>query len=180
MSAKDPRTQGYATALFQIAKAEGALEQVEDELFRFARTLENEPRLRDALVDPNLPPDHRANMVRELLGAKASPHTVNLITFIVEQGRARDLTEIVDSLVELAAQERKQVVAEVRTPLPLDDGQRAKLESALKAATGKEITLKVIVDPSVIGGLVARVGDTIFDASVRHRLELAKEHFGRS
>jgi len=179
MSTKDPRVQGYAAALFQIAQAEGALEQVEDELFRFARTLENEIKLRDALTDPNMPADHRANMVRELLGAKASPHTVHLIAFIIEQGRARDLTAIVDSLVELAAQERNKAVAEVRSALPLDGEQRAKLEDALRRATGKEITLKVIVDPSVVGGLVARVGDVIFDASVRRRLALAKEHFER-
>jgi F-type H+-transporting ATPase subunit delta len=179
MTTKDPRVQGYAAALFQIAKAEGALEQVEDELFRFARTLENEIKLRDALVDPNLPADHRAKMVRELLGAKASPHTANLIAFIVEQGRARELTAIVDSLVELAAQERSKAVAEVRSALPLDGEQRAKLEDALRKATGKEITLKVIVDPSVVGGLVARVGDVVFDASVRRRLTLAKEHFER-
>lgn len=180
MASGDPRIQGYAAALFEIARAEGALEQIEDELFRFARTLENESRLRDALVDPNLPGDHRANMIRELLGSKASPHTVNVIAFIVEQGRARDIGSIIDSLVELAARQRQQAVAEVRSPIPLDGQQRERLTQALRAATGKDVTLKVIVDPSVLGGLVARVGDTVFDASVRRRLELAKEHFGRS
>jgi len=161
MSSKDPRVEGYAKALFDIAQAEGALDQVEDELFRFARTLENEIRLRDALVDPQLPVERRVEMLRELLDAKASPHTVNLISFIVEQGRARELTHIIDSMVELAARERQR------------------LEGALRDATGKEITLKVIVDPSVVGGLVARVGDLVFDASVRRRLELAKENLGR-
>jgi F-type H+-transporting ATPase subunit delta len=176
---KDPRIQGYAAALFQVAKAESALEQVEDELFRFARTLENESRLRDALNDPNLPADHRASMVVELLGDKASPHTVNLISFIVTQGRARDLTAIVDSLVELAAQERRHAIAEVRSAVPLDGQRREKLKSALERATGKEVELKVIVDPAVVGGLVARVGNVVFDASVRRRLDLAKELFGR-
>jgi len=179
MSTRDPRVQGYAAALFQIARAEGVLEQVEDELFRFARTLENESRLRDALVDPNLPSEHRSTMIQELLGSRATPHTANLIAFVVQQGRARDLSAIIDGLVEIAAEERKRAVAEVRTATPLSDEQRDKLERALRSATGKEITLKVIVDPSVVGGLVARVGDVIFDASVRRRLELAKERFGR-
>lgn len=176
---KDPRVQGYAAALFQVAQAEGILEQVEDELFRFARTLENEIRLRDALIDPNTPADHRAAMVAELLGDKVSPHTVNLIGFVVQAGRARDLAAIVDSLVEMAAKERRKAIAEVRSAVPLDADQRAQLEAALKRSTGKEITLKVIVDPSVIGGLVARVGDTVFDASVRRRLQRAKEHLKR-
>ena len=179
MASKDPRIEGYAKALLDVAQAEGVLDQVEDELFRFVRTLENEIRLRDALVDPQLPVERRVAMLRELLGAKASQHTVNLIGFVVEQGRARDLTQIIDSLVELAAHERQKAVAEVRTAVPLDDEQRQRLERALRDATGKEISLKVIVDPAVVGGLVARVGDLVFDASVRRRLELAKERFGR-
>jgi F-type H+-transporting ATPase subunit delta len=179
MSSKDARVEGYAKALFDIAQAEGVLEQVEDELFRFARTLENEIRLRDALIDPGLPPEQRVKMLEELLGKKASPHTVNLIAFVVQQGRARELIAIIDSLVELAAKERSKAVAEVRSAMPLDGEQRGKLEQALKAATGKDITLKVIVDPSIVGGLVARVGDVVFDASVRRRLELAKEQLGK-
>ena len=179
MASKDPRIEGYARALLDIVQAEGVLDQVEDELFRFARTLENEIRLRDALVDPQLPVERRVAMLRELLGAKASQHTVNLIGFVVEQGRARELTHIIDSLVELAAKERQKAVAEVRTAVALDDDQRDRLERALREATGKEITLKIIVDPSVVGGLVARVGDLVFDASVRRRLELAREGLGR-
>ena len=179
MSTKDPRVEGYAKALFQIAQAEGVLDQVEDELFRFARTLENEIRLRDALVDPQLPAERRVAMLRELLGNKASQHTINLISFVVEQGRAREITPIIDLMVELSARERQRAVAEVRCAVPLDDDQRGRLERALREATGKEITVKVIVDPSVVGGLVARVGDLVFDASVRRRLERAKEELGR-
>lgn len=180
MTTKDPRIQGYAAALFQVAQAEGVLEQLEDELFRFARTLDNELKLRDALTDPNLPAEHRANMVRELLGEKASPHAVNLIAFLVQQGRARDLPAIIDSLVALAASERQKAVAEVRSAVPLNGEQQTKLKAALERVTGKTVEVKVVVDPSVIGGLVARVGDTVFDASIRHRLDLAKEHLGRS
>ena len=128
--------RGYAQALFQIARAEGALEQVEDELFRFARLLENENRLREALSDISLPPEHRAKMVEELLGKKASPHTVNIISFLVQQGRARDLPKIIDSLVQLAAEERERAVAEVRTAVPLDDEDREKLIDAITKATG--------------------------------------------
>ena len=177
--ATDPRVQGYAEALFSVAKAEGALDQVEDELFRFARTLENELKLRDALTDASLPGERRAEMVADLLGGKASPHTINLISFVVLAGRARDLGAIVDSLVALAAEERKHAIAEVRSAVPLDEKQRTALKAALEQASGKTVELKVLVDPSVLGGLVARVGDMVFDASVRRRLQLAKEHLGR-
>lgn len=176
----DPRVAGYAEALFSVAKAEGALEQVGDELFGFARTLGTEARLRDALVDPSTPAEQRAALVGELLGARANPHTTSLISFVVAAGRARDLTHIIDEFVKLAAAEAGKAVADVRTAVPLDGAQRERLTSALHEATGKEITLKVTVDPAVIGGFVARVGDTVFDATVRRKLELAKEHFGRT
>ncbi|TMK22601.1 MAG: ATP synthase F1 subunit delta [Actinobacteria bacterium] len=172
--------RGYAQALFQVAKAEGALGQVEDELFRFARILENESRLREALTDLELPPEHRAAMVTELLGDKASPHTINVIAFLVQQGRARELPKIIDSLVQLAAEERNKAIAEVRSAVPLDEERRRKLADAIERATGKHVEIKVLVDPTVIGGLLVRVGDQVFDGTVRRRLELAKEHIGRA
>jgi F-type H+-transporting ATPase subunit delta len=172
--------RGYGQALFQIARAEGALESVEDELFRFARILENETELRQGLTDPALPPEQRGKMITELLGSKATPHTVNLIAFVVQQGRARELTKIIDSLVEMAAEERNKAVAEVRSAVPLDESQREKLKDAIARATGKQVELKVLVDPTVIGGLLVRVGDQVFDGTVRRRLEMAKEHIGRA
>lgn len=172
--------RGYAQALFQIALAEGALEQVEDELFRFARVVENETRLREALTDISLPSDHRAKMVEELLGGKASPHTVNIVSFLVQQGRARDLAKIIDSLVQLAAEERNKAVAEVRSAVPLDADQREKLKQAIAKATGMQVEVKVLVDPNVIGGLLVRVGDQVFDGTVRRRLQMAREHIGRA
>jgi F-type H+-transporting ATPase subunit delta len=172
--------RGYAQALFQIAQAEGALEQVEDELFRFARILDNESRLREGLTDPALPAENRTKMVEELLGGKALPHTINIISFVIQQGRARELTKIIDSLVKLAAEERNKAVAEVRSAVTLDGQQREKLREAIENATGRKIELKVFVDPSIIGGLLVRVGDQVFDGTVRRRLDLAKELIGRA
>ena len=172
--------RGYAQALFQIARSEGALEQVEDELFRFARIMENETQLRDGVTDPSLPPERRAQMIQELLSNKATPSTVNVISFVVQQGRARELPRIIDSLVELAAEERDKAVAEVRSAVSLDDGQREKLKQAIERASGKQVELKIIVDPTVIGGLLVRVGDQVFDGTVRRRLEMAKDQIGRA
>ena len=98
-----------------------------------------------------------------------------LVSFVVAAGRSRDLPAIIDRLVERAAQERQEVVAEVRTAIPLDDERREKLAQALSKATGKKVSVKVVVDPSVLGGVVAQVGDTVIDGSVRRRLEQLKE-----
>jgi F-type H+-transporting ATPase subunit delta len=176
MARREDLIRGYAQALFSVAEAEGVLDDVGDELFRFARALEKETRLRNALTDIALPAERKRKVLSDILGKKANPHTVSLLAFVVEQGRARDLRDIVDELVRLAAERRQRAVAEVRTAIPLSGQQRKRLAEALSRATDKQIELKVIVDPdSVIGGVVARVGDQVFDGSVRRRLDMARE-----
>jgi F-type H+-transporting ATPase subunit delta len=167
--------RGYAQALFSVAEAEDALETVEDELFRFARALDGEADLRETLTDPGLPVDRKKAVLQDILGERASPHTISIIGFLVEQGKARELTAIVDELVALAAERRKAAVAEVRTAVSLTEKHRKDLAEALEHATGKKVELKVVVDPSVVGGVVARVGDQVIDGSIRRRLELARE-----
>ncbi len=171
----DDRLHGYARALLSIAEAEGQLDDVEDELFRFTRTVDREPRLREALTDPTLPPDRKKDLLRDLLGGKASSHTISLLGFLVDQGRVKDLARIADLLGEVAAERRNQVVAEVRTAVPLDAVRRERLAQTLSRATGKDVELKVLVDQSIIGGVVARVGDQVFDGTIRRKLELARQ-----
>lgn len=173
MSSQD-RIDGYATALFEVARAEGSLDEVEDELFRFARTLEASDQLRNVLVDEAIPAARREGIVEELLGGKASPVTASLVSFVVGAGRARDLPAIIDQLVQRAAAEKQLVVAEVRSAIALTHDQETRLAAALNKATGKQVQLHVIVDPSVMGGLVASVGDTVIDGTVKERLNQLK------
>ena len=169
------RVEAYAEALLTIARAEGRLADVEDELFRFARTLEGNDELRLALTDPALPVERRIAVVEELLGGKALRTSTALAAFVVAAGRTSELPAIVDGFCEKAAAERSHEVAEVRSAVPLDEGQRERLAVALNAATGKQVEVKVIVDPEVLGGIVTRIGDTVIDGSVRTRLEQLKE-----
>jgi F-type H+-transporting ATPase subunit delta len=163
-----------------MAEAEGSLDAVEDELYRFARTVEHQPELREALTDPALPPERKKAVVHDLLGTRANPQTVNLLGFLVEQGLARDLSRIVDTLARLAAERRQRSVAEIHTAVPLDAGRRARLAEALTRATGRTVELKVLVDSSVIGGVMARVGDQVFDGTVKRKLELARQQLGQA
>jgi F-type H+-transporting ATPase subunit delta len=100
------------------------------------------------------------------------------VSFLVEAGRARDIGKIADGVVALAAEQREQAVAEVRSAVPLNDAQRRRLEEALTRATGRTIEAKVVVDPTLVGGVVARVGDLVFDGSIAGRLEDAKQALG--
>ena len=169
------RIDAYASALFEVARAEGQTTDVEDELFRFARTLESNDRLREALTDERIPAAWWGALVEDLLGTRASPVTANLVSFVVGAGRGRDLPGIIDRLVERAAQERQHEVADVTSAIPLSDEQQQRLAVALGNATKKKVEVRVTVDPSILGGIVARIGDPVIDGSVRHRLDLLKE-----
>jgi F-type H+-transporting ATPase subunit delta len=170
-----PRVEAYANALLEVSRAEGHLADIQDELFRFARTFEGSDELRTALTDPALPRERRIAVVEDLLGGKALQTSAALAAFIVAAGRAGELPAIVDRFVELAAAEQRRAVAEVRTAIELTPEQTDRLREALNRATGKDVEVKVVVDPSVLGGVVARVGDLVIDGSVRHRLEQLRE-----
>jgi len=168
------KAEAYARALFEIAQAEGSLERVEDELFRVARAFESNDQLRSTLTDATLPADRRQQVVEQLLGGKASATTVQLVTMLVTSGQVKEMPVIIDALVKRASSEKSQEVAEVRSAIPLTDDQQKRLAAALTKATGKALNLKVVVDPSVLGGLVAVVGDEVIDDTVRTRLDQLK------
>ena len=168
------RIDAYASALLGVARAEGRLDEVEDELFRFGRSLEASESLRATLTDEMIPPAKRQAVVEDLLGGKASSTTTQLLSFVIGSGRAAELPEIITALVDRAAATKSRAVAEVRSAVALTDDQKDRLAAALANATGKQVELKVVVDPSVLGGLVAQVGDTVIDGSVRSRLDQLK------
>lgn len=170
----DARIDGYARALFEIARAEGTLDEVEDELFRFARSYESSDALRNVLTDEMIPAAKRQAIIEDLLGGKATPTTTQLVSMVVGSGRGHDLPAIIDKLVERASNSKDLEVAEVRSAVALTDDQQDRLKAALANATGKAVNLKVIVDPSILGGIVATVGDTVIDGSVRTRVDQLK------
>ena len=170
----DERSHAYAEALLAVARSEGSLAEVEDELFRFARSYESSDELRNVLGDDQIPPAKRQAVVEDLLGGKATPTTVQLVSMVVGSGRARDLPAIIDRMVQRAASAKDLEVAEVRSAVALTSDQQDRLKAALANATGKNVNLKVVVDPSVLGGIRATVGDTVIDGTVRSHLDQLK------
>ncbi len=169
------RIAGYASGIFELAKAEGESERVEAEFLAVARAMESEADLRSALTDPQLPLDRKQGIIDELIGDRASGLTVSLVQLLVSQGRGSELPQIARSLTETSAASRNKAVAEVRTAVPLDDATIERLAAALGRATGKSVEVKVRVDPSVIGGVVARVGDTVIDGSIAHKVDSLRQ-----
>ena len=169
------RVSGYAAAVFEGCTV-ADLEEIEDQLFRFARTVEADRRLRGALGDRDLPVVVRQEVIAKLLGDKTLPATVRLACYAARGGRARDIVSTLDALVEDAARARGWRVARVSAADVVGDGQQRDLSDALAHLTGNPVDLQVTVDPALLGGVVVQVGDLLVDSSTRHRLDELKEH----
>jgi F-type H+-transporting ATPase subunit delta len=171
----DERIQGYAKGIFDMASGEGILDRVEGELLAVARSFETSPELRSKLTDPQLPVDKKQGILEELIGGRASSLTLGVLQLLVAQGRASDLPAIAAAVADVAAASRDKAVAEVRSAVPLDEQTIQRLTQALSRATGRDVEVKLIVDPAVIGGIVARVGDTVIDGSIATRVASVRQ-----
>lgn len=169
------RNKAYAQALFAVAAAESNLGPIQDELFQFGRILAGSDELRDRIADASMPASKRAELVEDLLGGKVSQTTVALVSMIVAAGRGRDLPAIVDQLDNLSASAGGKEVAVIRSAIELTEDQKTRLATALESATGKPVDIRVVIDPTVLGGIIATVGDTVIDGSVRRRLDQLKQ-----
>lgn len=168
-----------ARAAFTMAEADGSLDDVEDELFRFARIVDATPDLRTALGDPSLPREAKHELIGRLLEGKASDVTVLLVDAVVAAPRGRPVDRAVDALADAAAARREREIAVVTSAVVLTDDQREQLTEALARALGRGVRLQTGLDPSILGGVVVRVGDQLFDGSVRLRLAEARTRLAR-
>jgi len=171
----DSRTEGYARGLFAIALAEGELDRVREEVTAIGQAVEASPELRDALANPQLPGERKQSILGDILGGRAASVTANFMDMLISMGRGTDLPAVATALVGVAAADRNREVAEVRVPYELDEETSRKLVDGLERATGKKLELRVVVDPSVVGGVSARVGDQVIDGSLRHRLDTVRQ-----
>jgi len=169
------RVSGYAAAVFESCTV-ADLEEIEDQLFRFARTVESNRPLRRALGDRDLPVAVRQDVIAKLLDGKSLSATVRLASYAARGGRARDIVATLDTLVDDAAKARGWRVARVSAADVVGDDQQRDLSDALAHLTGSPVDLQVSVDPALLGGVVVQVGDLLVDSSTRHRLDELKEH----
>lgn len=163
-----------AQAAFTVADREGTLDRVEDELFAVGRAVDGSAELQMALTDPSVEGSRKSALVRDLIGGGAAPATTALVAYAAANLRGRQPALAIEALATLAAEQRRRMLAEVRTAVPLTEEQTRRLAAALSAQQGREVRLGVIVDPEVVGGIVVRVGDDVIDGSIATRLEQAR------
>ncbi|MGW1812357.1 F0F1 ATP synthase subunit delta [Streptomyces sp. NPDC002125] len=159
------------TADLTAAQRAGALDDVEDELFRFGRIVASDVALRSALTSKSATASAKSELLRSLLGGKVQPVTERVITRLVTQPRGRSLEAGLDSLSRLAAERRDRMVAVVTSAVPLSDRQKQRLGAALAKIYGRQMHLNLDVDPEVLGGISVRVGDEVINGTIAERLE---------
>lgn len=167
--------------LAQVSQAEraGHLHDLEDELFRFRRIVDAQPRLRAILTDPAIPAERKRGLLGELLEGKVRPATLHLVAEVATYPRGRGFDRGLQVYSGIAAERRERLIAFVRTAAPLDDEHRRRLADVLSRAYGHEVHLNVEVDPDVMGGLSVRVGDEVIDGTIAGRLDEVRRRLSR-
>ncbi|GLZ75911.1 ATP synthase subunit delta [Actinorhabdospora filicis] len=157
-------------ALLTAADKDGQLGEVEDELFRFGQVVASDAPLQAALSDGSVPAERRATLVKSLLEGKAQPVTVRLTEVALAGIGGRGFAAALSRLVELAAERREQQLAYVTVARTLTEDQERRLIARLAQMYGREVSVKVTVDPAIVGGMSVRVGDDLYDGTLSTRL----------
>jgi F-type H+-transporting ATPase subunit delta len=160
----------YAKALFSLAKDERRLAEVRKEVDAFAALLAENDELRDALFTPLHPGEERKAVLRSIAERGLSPLLTNFCCFLIDQRRMIDFAVIAAELDRLVDEDAGLLIAEVISASPLDDRRRDRLRRALSDRTGSEVRVEVSLDPALIGGAIAKVGDLVIDGSIRTQL----------
>ena len=170
MARRDTSARRYAEAAFEIGRADGTLDAWERDMATMGATIRH-PELRSLLQHPAIPFADKERVLRKVMGRGVAAAPINLILLMVRRGRPGAIDRMIERFTELLRRHRGIALAQVRTALPLGDEQRAEIIAQLRTLTGSKIEVEETVDPDLIGGIAVRIGDQLYDATVRSRLE---------
>lgn len=163
----------YAEAMFDIALRQNTLDRTLEDVQGIGQ-LFSKHTLAFLLREPKVPAQRKETALREALSARVLPTSLNLALLVVQRGLVDLMPNIAAELQNMVFDYKNQAVAEVTTAAPMDDKQQALVKQALEQRTGKTILLQTKVNPEILGGVVARVGDQVIDGSVQQRLQALK------
>jgi len=173
--ASDPLVEAYAEALFQVARVEERMDQVEEDLTHLKKTLDSNIELREFLNNLQISSAGKQDALSKIFGESLSPITLHWMNLIVDQGRQRKLPTIIEAFFTLTQDAREKITAEIITSVPLSEDLARRMESELSRVTKKRVFLKPVVDDSILGGVIVKVDNKVIDGSVRTRLEEIKK-----
>jgi F-type H+-transporting ATPase subunit delta len=177
--ANDPINTGYARALFELARAEDAVERVEEDLRRLKEVLETHPELLGFLKEGRIQHEGKRRAIGELFEDRVHPVVVDTLITISNQDRNRRLPAIIEAFEAITTAERKRITGEVVTAIPLGEETVRRMAKELERRTGKNVQLYQRVDPAILGGAIIKVGGQIIDGSLRRKLSEIREQMTR-
>jgi len=170
-----PSAVRYARALFDVALKESDPSRVEQELSSIVTLVTGHAELRNALESPGVPPVAKKSVVEALVSrGQFTPSVGKLLVMLAERDRLTLLEPVLEAFRARLREQQRVLEAEVTTAIPLEPEQQAALQQRLGAATTRQVTLTAKVDPSLIGGVVARIGTTVYDGSLATQLAKLK------
>jgi len=169
----------YALALYEEAESAGRAEAVTAGVEAVRESLAGSRELERLFASPAVPAERKEAVLERLFEGRVDPLLVRLMRMLVRKGREAELPSVVRAYAALRDERLGLTEAHVRTALPLDPGDAAALTAALERTTGRKVRLRIEVEPELLGGLVVRVGDTVYDGSARHQLEQLRAQFAQ-
>jgi F-type H+-transporting ATPase subunit delta len=165
----------YASALFDLAKAQGQIKDVEADLGKFAAALESNPDLLRMVRSPVFSSTEQSMALEHILAKSGlGPLASNFLKLLARNRRLFAVGDMIKIYRALSADFRGEVTAEVASAHPLSDAQLAALTDTLKSSVGKDVQIHAKVDPSLLGGLIVKIGSRMIDSSLRTKLNSLK------
>ncbi|MGE5701116.1 MAG: F0F1 ATP synthase subunit delta [Clostridia bacterium] len=161
----------YARALFEVAKERGLIDQIETETKSIVAAVNENTELSKILTHKQIAPESKKQLVSDLFGKNVAVETLNFLNLLIENDRESALADIVASYVVIANGERGIADAIVTTAKPLNDEEQAVLASEFGKKVNKTLRVQTVVDPTILGGVVVRIGDRLYDGSIKRKLE---------
>ena len=175
----DPVNVGYARALFEMAQAEDVANRVEEELFRLRELLKANPNLLQFLKDPNIKREGKRAALSDLFQGRVHALVLNALLTLADQDRLGRVLNVIEEFSTVATAARQTVTGEVTTAVELDAATMDRISAELSRVTGKNVQLFQRVDPSILGGLIIKVGEQVIDGSLRRKLNELKDQLSR-
>lgn len=172
----------YAKALVEtVAEEELDFDAVQGDLEELAGVIEGNLDLKRLLYSPSIRYEVKKGILEDILGrVRPTDLSATFIRLLLEKGRLRYLASIAETFEYLANERRGRIKVNVTSAAPLAKRDLARLKEELKEATGKTVIIDTAVDPSLVGGLVVRVGDRVLDGSIKHKLAAMRESLVRT
>lgn len=164
----------YAGAIFDIARKQNTVDRTLEDVQEIAKVFANR-KVAYLLMEPKVPAKRKETAVRQALVSKVLPTSLNLALLVVQRELVEAMQNIAGELERLVLDYRNEARAEVTTAAPMDEAQRNSVKQALERRTGKTILMQTKVQPEILGGVVARVGDQVIDGSIRYRLSALRQ-----